>query len=155
MALVQLCIPRNRRRRSAARYKSVAQITCRRARKGFNMKYNPDTHWSAAFYLGLNYLQYQDGSFILNINRDDAAGFRLDSLQTHRLHKSPMVKGKSVLATHTDYVNSYPSILQTTSYNFTGTKTTNELCGGVVKGACIYPNESSIAFCRFIDARKF
>ena len=36
--VVQLCIARNRRHRSAARYKGVAQITCRRARKGFSFK---------------------------------------------------------------------------------------------------------------------
>ena len=144
--VVQLCIPRNKKRRSASRYKGVAKITCRRARKGFQLKYNPDAHWSAAFYRGLNTLQYTDGEDILNVNRDDASGFRLDTLQTHRLHRSPMVKGKEVLATYTDYVNSYPSHLQTTSYNYTGTKTTNELCAGVVKGAGIFPKNPAQHF---------
>ncbi len=39
------------------RYKGVAKVTSRRARKGFmlkyNLKYNPDAHWSAAFYRNL------------------------------------------------------------------------------------------------------
>ena len=36
-------------------------------------------------------------------------------------------------------MNKYPSIIQTTSYNFTGTKNTGELCAGVVKAQAIYP----------------
>ena len=50
---------------------------------------------------------------------------------------------QEVLTTHTDYVNRYPSILQTTFYNFTSTKTTKELCAGVVKGAKIYPKNQT------------
>ena len=42
--VVQLCIPRNKRRKSAARYKGLAEVTQRRARKGFTLKYNPDSH---------------------------------------------------------------------------------------------------------------
>ena len=42
--VVQLCVARNRRRRSAARYKGVAKVTSRRARKGFQLRYNPDNH---------------------------------------------------------------------------------------------------------------
>lgn len=49
------------------------------------------------------------------------------------------VVGKEILTTHTDYVNRYHSLLQTTSYNFTATKNTNEVCAGVVKGSKIYP----------------
>ena len=112
--IVELCVARNRRRRSAVRYKAVAQVTSRRARKGFQLKHNPDCHWSATLYKGLSFCEYCDGTQILNLNRDDASGFRLDTLSTHRLHRSPMVRGKDVLATHTDFVNSYPSILQTT-----------------------------------------
>ena len=75
------------------------------------MKYHPDAHWSCAFYIGLNYIQYTDGSQIYNINRDDAASFHLDSLTTHKQHKGLMVKGKEINTTGTDYVNSYPSAL--------------------------------------------
>ena len=74
----------------------------------------------------------------MNLNRDDASGFRLDTLSTHRLHRSPVVKGHDLLTTHTDYVNNYPSILQATCYNFSATKTTGKLCAGVVKAAGIY-----------------
>ena len=74
-----------------------------------------------------------DGSSIVNINRDDASGFRLDTLATHKQFAAPTVHGFDVLTIHTDYVNRYPSVLQTTSYNFIGTPTTGELCAGVVK----------------------
>ena len=141
--VVQLCIPRNKRRLSAKRYRGVAKVTTRRARKGFQLRYNPDQHWSSALYRGLNYLQHTDGSKIVNINRDDAAGFRLDTLSTHRLHRTPVVQGKEILTTRTDFVNSYPSLLQTSSYNFSATKTTGELCCGVVKGSGIYPKNAA------------
>ena len=136
--VVQMCVARNRRRKSACRYKGVARVTCRRARKGFQLKYNPDSHWSNALYRGLNVLQYTDGRHLLLVNRDDAAGFRLDTMATHRLQKTPMVQGCQALTTYTDYVNRYPSLLQTTSYNFTGTQTTAEVCVGIVKASGLY-----------------
>ena len=40
--VVQLCVVRNKHRLSARRYKGVARITCRRARKGFSVKMNPE-----------------------------------------------------------------------------------------------------------------
>ena len=36
-------------------------------------------------------------------------------------------------------MNKYPSQLQVTSYNFSKTKTTPELCAGIVKASFIYP----------------
>ena len=137
--VVQLCIARNKRRLSSKRYKGLAKVTSRRARKGFQLKYNPDAHWSSALYRGLNLLQYTDGSNIVNINRDDAAGFRLDTMATHRLHRTPALSEHKTLTTYTDYVNKYPSTIQTTSYNFTGTKTTKEICVGVVKATAVFP----------------
>ena len=80
------------------------------------------------------------------INRDDASGYRLDTLTTHCKHASPAVQDKDVLTTHTDYVNRHPSILQTTSYNFTGTKTTKEKCAGVVKAAKVFPKNPAQHF---------
>ena len=131
--VIQLCVPRNKRRRSAKNYCGVAKVTSRRARKGFTLRFNPDAHWSAAFYKALNKLQYIDGRDMLNINRDDATGFRLDTLTTCKQYKTPVVEGHEVLTTRTDYVNKYPSILQTTSYNFSATATTEEVCVGVIK----------------------
>ena len=125
-------------RRSALPYKGLTKLTSRRARKGFQLRFNHENHWSSALYRNLSYLQYTDGTDILNINRDDAAGFRLDTLATHRLHRTPVVEGREILTTHTDYVNSYPSVLQTSSYNFTATRTTAELSAGVVKGAGVF-----------------
>ena len=84
--IVQLCVARNCRRKSAQQYRGVAKIRSRRARKGFQLKFNPDSHWNGALYRTLNVLQYTDGRPILNINRDDAAGFRLDTMVTHRLN---------------------------------------------------------------------
>ena len=108
-------------------------VTTRRARKGFTLRYNPDSHWSAAFYRGLNSIQLRNGRDICFVNRDDAAGFRLDMLTTCKQYAQPVVKGKDTLTTRTDYDNKYPSILQTTSYNFTSTDITPEVCVGVVK----------------------
>ena len=108
-------------------------------RKTFKLKYNPDLHWSNALYQGLNKVQYTDGWQILNINCDEAAGFCLDTMATYHLHKTPAVQGHETLTTYTDYVNRYPSILQTTSYNFTDTQTTGEVCAGIVKASLVYP----------------
>ena len=63
-SVVQLCIARNKRRLSAKRYKGIAKVT-RRARKGFSIRYNPDAHWSAALYKGLNSVQFKDVRDIL------------------------------------------------------------------------------------------
>ena len=136
--VVELCVARNKHRRSAKRYRGVAQVTTRRARKGFTLRYNPDSHWSSAFYKGLNELQYTNGVWMLNLNRDDASGFRLDTLTTCMQHPTPVVCGQETKTTRTDYVNRYPSVLQTSSYNFTGTAVTPELCAGIVKAATLH-----------------
>ena len=136
--VVELCIPRNKRRRSAKRYKGLAKVTTRRARKGFNLKYNPDAHWSSSFYKGLSSIQYVDGTNILNLNRDDATGFRLDTLSTCKQYATPTLQGKEILTTRTDYTNKHPSVIQTTSYNFSHTATTTEKCVGVVKAYPIH-----------------
>lgn len=92
----------------------------------------------AAFYKALNKLQYRDGRDVLNINRDDVTGFRLDTLTTCKQYQTPVVEGHEMLTTRTDYVNKYPSVLQTTSYNFTATSTTEEVCVGVVKAPKVH-----------------
>ena len=136
--VVQLCIPRNKRRKSAARYKGLAQVTNRRARKGFTLKYNPDAHWSAALYRGLDEIQYRDGRHIMNVGRDDQAGFRLDTMTTSKQNASLCCNDNLPLTTRTDYVNQYPSVLQTTCYNFAATETTSEICAGVVKAKKLF-----------------
>jgi hypothetical protein len=93
-SVVQLCIARNKRHKSASRYKGVARIISRRARKGFNLRYNPDSHWSSALYSGLNVMLLQDGYNVMNLGRDDQAGFRLDTMSSHKLHKTLSVKGE-------------------------------------------------------------
>ena len=99
--VIQLCVARNRHRASSKWYRGLAQVTSRRACKGFTLRFNPDAHWSAAFYRSLNILQYTDGRDICNVNRDAATGYRLDSLTTHHQHTSPTVKGSDILTTHT------------------------------------------------------
>lgn len=59
-------------------------------------------------------------------------------MTTHNQYHSPVVKGQEILTTHTDYVNKYQSVLQTTCYNFTGSDTTPELCAGVVKAQPLF-----------------
>lgn len=60
-SVVQMCVVRNKRKLSSKRYKGVANVTCRRARKGFTVRLNPDAHWSSAFYRSLDKLQLTDG----------------------------------------------------------------------------------------------
>ena len=48
--VVELCVARNKRRNSSCRYKGIAKVTSRRARKGFTLRYNSDSHWSSALY---------------------------------------------------------------------------------------------------------
>ena len=85
--VVQLCVVRSKRRISAKRYKGVAKVTCRKSRKGFSVKRHPDAHWSSALYKGLDSIQLKDGRNKLLLNRDDQAGFRLDTTFTHRQGK--------------------------------------------------------------------
>ena len=73
------------------------------------------------------------------MNRDDAAGFRLDTMATHRLHRTLMAQGSEATTTYTDYVNKYKAVLQTTSYKFSSTETTAEVCAGVVKPSGVFP----------------
>lgn len=136
--VVELCVARNKRRKSSIRYRGLARVTCRRARKGFTLRYNPDQHWSAAFYRSLDALHLRDGNDILNINQDDQAGFRLDTLATHNKRATLCIAEEVPLTTKSDYVNKYPSTLQTTSYNFLGTGTTAEICAGVVKAVPLH-----------------
>lgn len=42
--VVQLGVARNKKRRTARNYRGLAKATCRRTRKGFTIRYNPDEH---------------------------------------------------------------------------------------------------------------
>ena len=76
---------------------------------------NPDAHWNTAMYRSLDYLQLKNGTEQVVLNRDDAAGFRLDTTFTHKQHKGIQLLDSQDLTTRTDYVNKYQSLLQTTS----------------------------------------
>ena len=56
------------------------------------------------------------------------------------------------MTTRTDYVNRYNSVLQTTSYNFTATGTTSEVCVGVVKAVPIHKKKNYSTLFRSVDA---
>lgn len=113
-------------------------MTQRRARKGFTLRYNPDDHWSASLYNGLDYNQYKDGQHIMNAGRDDQAGFRLDTMTTSKQHGTLCLNYNLPLTTRSDYTNPYPSVLQKTYYNFPATCTTGEVCAGVVKAKPLF-----------------
>ena len=137
--VVQLCLVHNKRRLSARRYWGVAGLKSRRARKGFNVRLNIDAHWSCAFYKCLDYVQLKDGRNKFILNRDDAAGFRLDTTYTHKQHKILGEAERPEVTTLTDYVNKYNSILQTTSYLFMATDNTAEMPVGIVKAQKVFP----------------
>ena len=60
-------------------------------------------------------------------------------MSTNKQHATLCIRDKPSLTSHVDYVNRYPSVLQTTSYNFPSTKTTGEICVGVVKAQKRFP----------------
>ena len=144
--VVQLCTVRNKRKLSAKRYKRIAKVMCRRSRKGFNVKYNPDAHWNCAFYKELDVLQLSDGRNKVLINRDDQAEFRLDTTYTHK-GRGVSCEGAET-TTRVDYVNKYSSILQTTSYHIMESNTTPQACIGVVKDQVNFQKKSSTTCCR-------
>ena len=141
--VVQLCCARNKRRSSAKRYWGAAKIVSRRARKGFNVKLNVDAHWSCSLYKNLDFVQLKDGTDKVILNRDDAAGFRLDSTFTHKQKTVLSEKGNPELTTRTDYLNKYSSVLQTSSYMFLETNNTPIRCFGVVKAHEIFNKNPS------------
>ena len=130
--VVQLCCVRHKRRLSRKRYKGVANVRFQKARKGFYLKYNPDYKWSRSMYKLLSQLQCDSSNMVL-LNRDDQAGFRLDSTYTHKSHGN--LSTAATITTRTDFVNKYTAQLQISSYNFPETNTTSEVCVGVVKAS--------------------
>jgi hypothetical protein len=86
---------------------------------------------------GLDVVQFKDGRDKVLLNRDDLSVFRLDTVASN---KAPTVciQRKPSLTTKTDYQASYPNTLQTTSYNFTASENTGEVCAGVVKSSGIH-----------------
>ena len=118
-SIVQFCYARNKRHLSSKRYQNVAKITCRRARKGFSVRINPDAHWSCALYRGLDYIQLKEGSNKVLLNRDNQSGFRLDTTYDHKHSKTITLPNRPALTTRTDFVNDYPSVIQTTLWKLT------------------------------------
>ena len=139
-SVVELCLPRNKRSSASKCYKGAANIKYRRARKGFSVKFNPDKKWSRSFYKALTQLQC-DGNHILLLNRDDQAGFRLDTTYTHKTQK--VLAKRNSVTTFTDFLNKHQTLLQTTSYNFSKTNTTTDVCLGIVKASAVHQKSAS------------
>ena len=144
-AIVHLSLVRNKRCQSAKCYRGAAQITCRRARKGVNLKLNPDAHWSS-FYKELDKIQFEDGrnkymSYIINC--DDTPGFRRNTTYTHKQHKAVSDTNCPDVTIRTDYVDKYASVLQVTSYLTQATKTTPQLSADIVKPHILHPKDPS------------
>jgi hypothetical protein len=104
------------------------------------LKFNPDFKWSRSLYKLLNQLQ-NDGKYILLLNRDDQAGFRLDSTYTQK--SQPVLSIKPTATTPTDFTSKYAAQLQVTSYNFSKTTTSDKICIGVVKATGLHENNPS------------
>lgn len=95
-------------------------------------------HWSNAVYQGRDHLQLKDGCDQVILNRDDAAGFRLDTTYTHKQHKGIQLIDQPDLTTRTDFVNNYSGLLQTSSHHFPEIGTTPKVCVGIVKPRFVY-----------------
>lgn len=104
---------------------------------------NPDAHWSSAVYRGLDELHLKDGQDKVVLNRDDAAGFRLDTTFTHKQHKGIQLIDQPDLTTRTDFVNNYTALLQTSSYLFQETAKKPKVCVGLVKPHLVYEKSSA------------
>lgn len=138
--VVELCAKKNKRRKASERYKGAANIRYQRAWKGWNVKLNPDNHWSRANYKLLDKIQKNTKQSLL-IGRDDQAGFRLDSTFTHK--QFPSLSVDKTITTHTDFLNKKSTNLQITSYNIPAGDSNDETCFGVVKGSHVHEKSPS------------
>lgn len=84
-------------------------------------------------YKALDLIELSNGTDKMVLNRDDQAGFRLDTTYSHKQNKSMSLYETPELTTRTDYVNKYASVLQNTYYLFMNTTNTAEKCVEVVK----------------------
>ena len=65
-----------------------------------------------------------DATIKFVMNRDDAAGFCLDTTYTQNHYQTVSLKDQSMLTTCTDHVNKYKCVLQTSMHLVMETKTT-------------------------------
>eukprot|EP00112_Aurelia_sp_Birch-Aquarium-sp1_P004498 Seg1510.2 transcript_id=Seg1510.2/GoldUCD/mRNA.D3Y31 product="hypothetical protein" protein_id=Seg1510.2/GoldUCD/D3Y31 len=103
----------------------------------------------------MDFLVSKDGSNKFVINRDDAAGFRLDTTYTHKQRKLICNVGQPELTTRTDYVSKYSSILQTTSYLFKKTdEASEERPVGVFKANVLFQKSAAQHAADFVMLQK-
>ena len=77
------------------------------------------------------------------LNRDDAAGFCLDTTYTHKQYKTMSLKDNPEVTTRTNYVNKYKSVLQTSMHLIMETQNRTQKVLGVVKAHQLYPKDPS------------
>ena len=73
-----------------------------RAWKGWNVKLNPDAHWSRGNYKLMDLHQKHTSNSAI-LGRDDQAGFHLDTTFTHKQHSSLNVT--NTITTRTDNIS--------------------------------------------------
>ena len=138
--VVELTAKRHKRWRSSQRYKEAAQLRFRKATKGFNLKLQPDDHWSRSMYCQLEML-VKGANKSIWFGRDDQAGIRCDTTYTHKQQGSLSVT--NTVTTRTDFLNKNATVLQITSYNFPETDDYPEVCVGVVKAHLVHGKNPS------------
>ena len=142
--VVQLSIARNKRNKSAKHYVAVAFITSRKCQKGFQLRLNPDKHWSTAIYSALDVLQLKDGKGLELANRDDAAAFQLDTICTHNQYKTLLLKAEQTLQHILIlFQRTQQGCMQTTNYCFPTTETTLKKAAGIVKAVGLFEKNPS------------
>ena len=75
----------------------TVQRCCTDHIKACNIRLNPDSHWSNALYRDLDTLQLKDGRNKFVLNRDDTAGFGLDTTYTRKQYQSMSLQQASRL----------------------------------------------------------
>ena len=91
----------NRKIKKKATFKRIKEHV--EAKYEWNISYGSVVqHWSSSFYAALDKIQYKNGRNIVNIGRDDQAGFLLDTMATHKQHATLCVKGDEHITTRTD-----------------------------------------------------
>ena len=117
----RLCVARNARHKSSSWYLGWAGIVSRKIRKGRPQLFNPDAHWSAAFYLGLEHLYFATDVDKSVVNRDDQAGKRLHSTYTNMAQKSMMIQDCPTQTITSDYIFAeIKGVIQPSNYLSTG-----------------------------------
>jgi len=78
------------------------------------------------------------------VNRDDKSAKRLNTTVTHNRSNTLQISSEQTPTTKTDFVEIYPSHLQTSNYEFPGTGHGVQQCIGAVKAAGVHPKSGAL-----------